>query len=1113
MKSTPLRILLIEDNRAEAGLIQGMLESRTVPIFDVIWVDRIQKAIEQLRQTTFDAVVLDLTLPDSKGLATLERIQAADERIPIIISTGIEDEELGIQAIRNGAQDYLIKSILDRRTMARAIQYAIDRKQSQVALHASEQRFKLLSETAATLLSAADPQPVINQLCHDVMKHLDCQFFFNFMTEQHVHGTRALPGVSSVAPARLRLNAYAGISETEARAIETLEYGVAVCGCAAQEGCRIVAENIQNSPDPRTELVKTYGIRAYACHPLQAPGQVIGTLSFGTTTRDRFTDDELAVMKTVADQVSVAMQRLMAQMVVERAKQEWERTFDTVPDLIAILDHKHRVVRVNQAMASKLGCSPEACVGASCFGIVHGCNTPINSCPHTRTLSDGKEHTAEVHEEHLGGDFLVTTSPLHDAEGRMIGAVHVARDITERKRREDQLQRLNRALNALSHSGQSIIHATNEEEFLQEACRIIVQDCGYAMVWVGFAENDDAKSIRPAAFSGFEKGYLETLKLTWADTERGRGPTGMAIRTGKMCRCLNMLDDPSFLPWRNEAIKRGYASSLALPLLSNGTAFGVLTMYARQPNGFSDDEMMLLQELAADFSAGISTFRTRAELTLMQQREKEDAIRLTWGQSAMDTINAMREGVVLLQLDGTIISVNPSAELITGLAGGDSVGRNLESLLPRLLTDDDLRTALQGLAMLHRGGIPRFRPLLLHKPDGTATHVLPSLSLMDVPNDGGRLAVLTLKDMTDLYEMTHQLELSERNYRELVENANSIIMRITPDHTITFFNEYAQAFFGFKPDEIVGHNVLGTIVPMEDSQGQDLREVLKDITLHPEAHGSNENENVCKDGRRVWVHWANRAVRNDQGEVVEILCVGTDITKRREMEEEARRYQKRLRDLGERLAVAEEEDRWRISRYIHDSVIQNLSLSNIRLGSMAAPLLDAKLTEEAEKLHHVRKLLTEAIDECRMVMSDLTPSLLYELGLIPALTDLSHNVKSKYGRHVAVEDDGQDIPLSNSVRSLLFQAVRELVMNALKHAGPCGIRVEVTRGGSSVILKVKDTGKGFDPALMTARHDHNGGFGMFNIRHRLESLGGQLSIESSPGHGTTVTIRVPVSQE
>ncbi len=134
---------------------------------------------------------------------------------------------------------------------------------------------------------------------------------------------------------RLHLNAWAGIPEEEAARIEWLDYGVAVCGCAAQDGCRIVAEDIANRDDPRTELVKSYGIQAYACHPLLIGGKVLGTLSFGTRKKKDFNEDELALMQAVADQVAVAMERQQFEKALFDSR---ERERDRAEELQAILD-------------------------------------------------------------------------------------------------------------------------------------------------------------------------------------------------------------------------------------------------------------------------------------------------------------------------------------------------------------------------------------------------------------------------------------------------------------------------------------------------------------------------------------------------------------------------------------------------------------------------------------------------------------------------------------------------------------------------------------------------------------------------------------------------------
>jgi len=199
--------------------------------------------------------------------------------------------------------------------------------------------------------------------------------------------------------------------------------------------------------------------------------------------------------------------------------------------------------------------------------------------------------------------------------------------IEELRESNSNLQRINRTLNALRRSSEAISKSKSENEFYDEVCKIIIEDCGHAMVWIGYKEDDEDKSVRPVTYSGFEEGYLETLKITWADTERGQGPTGDAIRTGKPSFCRNILTDPKFKPWSEDAIKRGYASSLVLPLFNNNEVFGTLNIYFRESDPFTNDEIKLLSELADNLAYGIKAIRLQtenkqAEEIIIQQLEE-----------------------------------------------------------------------------------------------------------------------------------------------------------------------------------------------------------------------------------------------------------------------------------------------------------------------------------------------------------------------------------------------------------------------------------------------------------------------------------------------------------
>ena len=225
--------------------------------------------------------------------------------------------------------------------------------------------------------------------------------------------------------------------------------------------------------------------------------------------------------------------------------------------------------------------------------------------------------------ERVNADLQTANETLETARGAALNLMEDA--VKARKQAERasaELARVNRTLKAHSKGDQALLRANNEAEFLAAVCRIVAEDCGHAMVWIGLAEEDEGKTVRPVAQAGFAEGYLETLNVTWADTERGRGPTGTAIRTGQPGLCRNMQTDPGFAPWRAEAIKRGFASSLVLPLLTEGRAFGALTIYSRQPDGFGDDEVRLLSDLAADMAYGITALRMRAAKT-----RADDALR------------------------------------------------------------------------------------------------------------------------------------------------------------------------------------------------------------------------------------------------------------------------------------------------------------------------------------------------------------------------------------------------------------------------------------------------------------------------------------------------------
>lgn len=224
------------------------------------------------------------------------------------------------------------------------------------------------------------------------------------------------------------------------------------------------------------------------------------------------------------------------------------------------------------------------------------------------------------------------------------------------RRRQQTLRRLNRALKAFTECNHTLIRATEERELMNSVCEIIVKVGGYRLSWVGLAQNDDEKMVLPVAQYGDTGGYLDTLRVTWSDTDTGRGPTGLAIRTGMPSVAQHILTDARWEPWRERALTYGYASAISLPLVDETGIYGALVILSGEPGAFDREEMKLLEDLADNLSYGITALRRNE---MRKKVEKERKLLASVVEQAM-------EGILLFDSDGTIQYLNPAAERITG---------------------------------------------------------------------------------------------------------------------------------------------------------------------------------------------------------------------------------------------------------------------------------------------------------------------------------------------------------------------------------------------------------------------------------------------------------------
>jgi sigma-B regulation protein RsbU (phosphoserine phosphatase) len=321
-----------------------------------------------------------------------------------------------------------------------------------------------------------------------------------------------------------------------------------------------------------------------------------------------------------AGQLSASVRQRAAALDAERKR--LRDVLDVLPAYVVLLTTDYHVAFANRFFRERFGESR----GRRCFEYLFGRDKPCEVCETYKVL---KTRVA-LQWQWLGPDgrnYDIFDFPFTDSDGSTF-VLEMGLDVTDRNRAETEIRRINCTNRALSRCNEVLIRAIDESTLLQQICKIIIDEAGYRLCWVGQACHDETRSIWPLAQAGYEQGYLDTLHLTWADTERGRGPTGTCIRTGHTVLAKQIASDPCMIPWRAEALKRGYASAVAIPLRVDSEVFGALSIYASEPDAFGTEEVKLLTELAGDLAFGIMGLRTKAERAQAEAEIRELNARL-----------------------------------------------------------------------------------------------------------------------------------------------------------------------------------------------------------------------------------------------------------------------------------------------------------------------------------------------------------------------------------------------------------------------------------------------------------------------------------------------------
>ncbi|MBC2694847.1 MAG: response regulator [Desulfobacteraceae bacterium] len=503
---------------------------------------------------------------------------------------------------------------------------------------------------------------------------------------------------------------------------------------------------------------------------------------------------------------------------------------------------------------------------------------------------------------------------------------------------------------------------------------------------------------------------------------------------------------------------------------------------------------------------------------MMQRKLKESE------QWLATTLKSIGDAVIATNANKLITFMNPVAEALTGWKQEEAIGKPLKDVCKIINEKTGKQTEDPVAKVLMEGVIVGLaNHTVLIAKDGTKR----SIGNRGAPiiDDKGKIigVVLVFRDITDQKNAQGALQKSELKYRELVQNANSIILRMDSQGNVTFFNEFAQQFFGYTEDEILGRNVVGTIVPEKESTGRDLATMIRDIGLNPEKHDSNENENMRKDGGRVWVSWTNKAIYDKNGNIVETLCVGNDVTEQKLFERQLLQALK-LESIGT-LAGGISHD-----------------FNNLLMGILGNASLMLMNTDPADPNYNRLKSIEKQVKSG----SKLTSQLLgyarkgkYELKHIN-LNELVKDTSEVFGRtrkDISIYLELlPDLLALEADKGQIEQVLWNLYVNAADampqggdfivrtfntdHKNMKG-RVYVPKPDKYVALVVADTGMGmeketqqriFDPFFSTKDIGQGTGLGLASAYGIVKGHDGYIDVESMKGEGTTFSIYLPASK-
>ncbi len=491
---------------------------------------------------------------------------------------------------------------------------------------------------------------------------------------------------------------------------------------------------------------------------------------------------------------------------------------------------------------------------------------------------------------------------LNTINGQAVSLVGTFQDITERKKADINLEWLNRALHMLSKTNHALAQISEEKTLIIEICRIAVDIGGYRMAWVGYAENDEYKTVSPQAYFGHSsEGYIDEIKLSWSENVKiGNGPAGKSIRTGKAIVVEDILLDSSF-PVHELAAKYEYRSIVAIPLKNNQNVFGMLALYSNEARNFATQELALLQELVDNLSSGINNILIQRDSSRLNEAIVKVASSITTNDSSdffkkilssiTDTLRADAGYIAKLlpeiPLKGSMLAISRDSEYEDNFEFviSDKTLKALFNENALILVSQNAHKKFPELSMMRFHPFEAFAGLHLSDINGNNIGLVFVFFKESLDSKYSKVIESILKifaaRITSELERLHNDLIIQEQASMLEKTRDAIVVRDI-NQKITFWNKGAEELYGWTSEEVLNQSIQNIL--KQDS------EVLNDALkiLFETGEWVGEIAEYDKNGNKLIVegHWT--LLMDTEGKPKSIFAIKTDITQRKLEEEQTR---------------------------------------------------------------------------------------------------------------------------------------------------------------------------------------------------------------------------------